>query len=57
MLPPPLEPEPAPEPEPRLCRGVPTKSQVAIASLLFENSDKIPEGLYKQLMDALLIKD
>ena len=34
----------------------PTKSQVKIQELLFDNSEKIPEGLYKDLMDALVIK-
>lgn len=34
----------------------PTKSQVKIQEILFDNSEKIPEGLYKDLMDALVIK-
>lgn len=34
----------------------PTKSQIKIQELLFDNSEKIPEGLYKDLMDALVIK-
>ncbi len=34
----------------------PTKSQLKIQEILFDNSDKIPEGLYKELMDALVIK-
>ena len=28
-----------------------------IQNIVFENADKIPDGVYKQLMDALLIKD
>ncbi len=32
------------------------KSLVKIQGILFENSQDIPEGLYKQLMDALVIK-
>jgi len=34
----------------------PTKSQIKIQEILFDNSEKIPEGLYKDLMDALVIK-
>ena len=34
----------------------PTKSQIKIQELLFDNSEKMPEGLYKDLMDALVIK-
>ena len=34
----------------------PSKSQLKIQEILFDNSDKIPEGLYKELMDALVIK-
>lgn len=32
------------------------KSLVKIQELLFENSQDIPDGLYKELMDALIIK-
>jgi len=34
----------------------PTKSQIKLQEIIFDNSDKIPEGLYKELMDALVLK-
>ncbi len=37
--------------------GPASKYKNVIATILFDNTEKIPEGLYKQLMDALLIKD
>jgi len=33
------------------------KSLVKIQEILFDNSQDIPDGLYKDLMDALIIKD
>jgi len=36
--------------------GVPTVRERKIQEILFENSEKIPEGLYKELMDALVIR-
>ena len=35
--------------------NVPTVRERKIQEILFENSEKIPEGLYKELMDALVI--
>jgi hypothetical protein len=37
-------------------RSVPTVRERKIQDILFENSQKIPEGLYKELMDALVIR-
>lgn len=37
-------------------RNSPTIREQKIQEILFENSDKIPEGLYKDLMDALVIR-
>lgn len=37
-------------------RHSPTVREQKIQEILFENSDKIPEGLYKELMDALVIR-
>ena len=34
----------------------PTKSQIKLQEIIFDNSDKMPEGLYKDLMDALVLK-
>lgn len=34
----------------------PTVRERAVQDILFENSEKIPDGLYKQLMDALVIR-
>jgi len=39
------------------CNEGPSKCKIAIQSILFENAEKIPDGVYKELMDALLIKD
>ena len=33
------------------------KSLSKIQEILFDNSQDIPDGLYKELMDALIIKD
>ena len=33
----------------------PTKSQIKLQEIIFDNSDKMPEGLYKELMDALVL--
>ena len=33
------------------------KSLIKIQEILFDNSQDIPDGLYKELMDALIIKD
>jgi len=37
-------------------RNVPTVREVKIQEILFENAQKIPDGLYKELMDALVIR-
>ena len=38
------------------CPSGPTKSQIKLQEIIFDNSDKMPEGLYKELMDALVLK-
>ena len=38
-------------------RNGPGRCKSTIQSILFDNAQDIPDGLYKQLMDALLIKD
>ena len=38
-------------------RNVPTVRERKIQEILFENAQKIPDGLYKELMDALVIRD
>jgi hypothetical protein len=38
-------------------RNVPTVRERKIQEILFENAVKIPDGLYKELMDALVIRD
>jgi hypothetical protein len=42
-------------------KNVPAKkvpnSLIKIQEILFDNSQDIPDGLYKELMDALIIKD
>jgi len=40
----------------QLAGPAPTVRERAVQDILFENSEKIPEGLYKQLMDALVIR-
>ena len=35
----------------------PSKCKTEIQSILFDNADKMPDGLYMQLMNALMIKD
>jgi len=35
----------------------PSKCKIAMQNILFDNAEKIPDGVYKELMDALLIKD
>jgi hypothetical protein len=47
-------------PEADVCE--PRKDKVSrckreIQNIVFENADQIPDGVYKQLMDALLIED
>ena len=37
-------------------RNVPTVREIKIQEILFENAEKIPDGLYKELMDALVIR-
>lgn len=37
-------------------RNVPTVRERKIQEILFENAQKIPDGLYKELMDALVIR-
>lgn len=34
-----------------------SRSKREIQNIVFENADKIPDGVYKQLMDALMIED
>jgi hypothetical protein len=38
-------------------RSGPTVRERKIQEILFENSEMIPNGLYKELMDALVIRD
>ena len=40
---------------PQRRRKKPTPSEIKIQEILFENCTEIPDGLYKQLMDALVI--
>ena len=35
----------------------PSRLAATVQEIVFENGDKIPDGIYKQLMDALMIKD
>ena len=35
----------------------PSRLAATVQEIVFENSDKIPDGIYKQLMDALMIRD
>ena len=37
-------------------RNVPTVREQKIQEILFDNAEKIPDGLYKELMDALVIR-
>lgn len=37
-------------------RSVPTVREQKIQEILFDNAQKIPDGLYKELMDALVIR-
>jgi len=37
--------------------GGPSVCQVKIQEILFENAQQIPDGLYKELMDALMIRN
>lgn len=43
------------EPPTNQRRKKPTPSEVKIQEILFENCTEIPDGIYKQLMDALVI--
>jgi len=43
------------EPPTNRRRKKPTPSEIKIQEILFENCTEIPDGLYKQLMDALVI--
>lgn len=40
----------------RVVNPGPTVRERAVQDILFENSEKIPDGLYKQLMDALVLR-
>ena len=40
---------------PQRRRKKPTPNEIKIQEILFENCTEIPDGLYKQLMDALVI--
>ena len=44
-----------PSATPQRRRKKPTPSEIKIQEILFENCTEIPDGLYKQLMDALVI--
>lgn len=47
----PSEPDPGARPDgPSVCK-------VKIQEILFENAQQIPDGLYKELMDALMIRN
>tara|TARA_Y100000748_G_C15314336_1_gene417475 strand:- start:316 stop:672 length:357 start_codon:yes stop_codon:yes gene_type:complete len=35
----------------------PSRMATTVQEIVFENADKIPDGIYKQLMDALMIRD
>lgn len=35
----------------------PSRLAVAMQEIIFENADKIPDGIYKQMMDVLMIRD
>lgn len=35
----------------------PSRLAATVQEIVFENGDKIPDGVYKQLMDALMIRD
>ena len=35
----------------------PSRLASAVQEIVFENAEKIPDGIYKQLMDALMIRD
>jgi hypothetical protein len=37
-------------------RNVPTVRERKIQEILFENAQSIPDGLYKELMDALVLR-
>lgn len=39
-----------------ILRPKPTCREVKVQEILFEHCQEIPEGIYKQLMDALVIK-
>ena len=47
----------ASEPTTVVPRSGPTVRERKIQEILFENSEMIPNGLYKELMDALVIRD
>jgi len=38
-------------------REGPSRLAGAVQEIVFENAEKIPDGIYKQLMDALMIRD
>ena len=35
----------------------PSRLARAVQEIVFENAEKIPDGIYKELMDALMIRD
>lgn len=43
------------EPPTNQRRKKPTPSEIKIQEIIFENCEEIPDGIYKQLMDALVI--
>lgn len=47
----------ASEPTTVVPRSGPTVRERKIQEIIFENSEMIPNGLYKELMDALVIRD
>lgn len=55
--PPQYVPTPVPQVENKNQCQETSKCKTEIQSILFENADKMPDGLYVQLMNALMIKD
>jgi len=43
-------------PPPRLGRSSPTVRESKVQEILFDHCQEIPEGLYKELMDALVLR-
>lgn len=43
--------------QPQANSRAPTAREIKVQEILFEHSEELSDGLYKQLMDALVIKD